>query len=116
MQKRVEFYRTKGSDTIKLGCTLPNLANICLHSSLSAKFYQFSEGDKILLSKVREDTVRGPSILFTREAVFNETHIRKSIIVCKSVFGEDASELYPYSMCQPMATGPYTGFQFEASL
>ena len=31
---------------LKLGCTLPNLANICLHKSTDAKFYSFSEGDK----------------------------------------------------------------------
>ena len=31
MQKLIEFYRDKGIDMLKLVCTLPNLANICLH-------------------------------------------------------------------------------------
>ena len=31
MQKMIEFYHNKGIDLLKLGCTLPNLANICLH-------------------------------------------------------------------------------------
>ena len=33
MQKMIEFYHDKGIDMLKLGCTLPNLANICLHKS-----------------------------------------------------------------------------------
>ena len=33
MQKMIEFYHNKGIDLLKLGCTLPNLANICLHQS-----------------------------------------------------------------------------------
>ena len=33
MQKMIEFYHEKGIDMLKLGCTLPNLANICSHKS-----------------------------------------------------------------------------------
>ena len=33
---------------LKLGCTLPNLANVCLHKSTDAKLYPFTEGDKDL--------------------------------------------------------------------
>ena len=104
MQKMLVFYHKKGIDMWKLGCTLPNLANICLHKSTSAKFYPFTESDKDLLQKIREDTVDGPSIVFTRKAVVDETFIRNSENVCKSIVGIDASQLYPYSMCQPMPT------------
>ena len=52
--------------------------------------------------------VGGPSIVFTRKAVVEETFIRISGNICKSVFGIDASQLYRYSMCQPMPTGLYT--------
>ena len=51
MQKMVEFYHIKHIDMLKLGSTLPNLANICLHSSNSAEFCPFTESDKNLLSK-----------------------------------------------------------------
>ena len=51
---------------LKLGCTSPNLANICLHKSTDAIFYPFTEGDRDLLEKIREDVVGGPSIVFTR--------------------------------------------------
>ena len=113
MQKMLAFYHQKGIDMLKLGCTLPNLANICLHKSTRAKFYPFTETDKDLLQKIREDMVDGPSIGFTRKAVVDETFIRNSENICKSIVGIDASQLYPYSMCQPMPTGLYTRWEYD---
>ena len=101
MQKMLAFYHKKEDDMLKLGCTLPNLENICLHKSTSANFYPFTETDKDLLQKIREDMVGGPSIVFARKAVVDKTFIRNSGNVCKSIVGIDASQLYPYSMCQP---------------
>ena len=108
IQRRIVFYNDKDIDMLQLGCTLPNLANICLYKSADAKFYSFTEGDKDLLKKVREDVVGGPSIVFTRKAVVDETFFRNSANICKSFVGIDASQLYTYSMCQPMPTGFYT--------
>ena len=51
MQNIIAFYHDKDVDMLKLGCTLPNLANICLHKSTDAKFYPFTEADKDLLEK-----------------------------------------------------------------
>ena len=67
---------------LKFGWTLPNLANICLHKSTEAKFYPFTERDKDLLEKIREDVVDGLSIVFTRKAVVDETFTRKSTNLC----------------------------------
>ena len=50
-------------------CTLPNLTNNCLQKSTSAKFYPFTETDKNLLQKCRENMAGGPSIVITRKAV-----------------------------------------------
>ena len=69
MQKMIQFYHNKGIDMLNLGCTLPNLANICLHKSTKYKFYPFCESDKDLCEKTREDMTGGPSIVFTRKAV-----------------------------------------------
>ena len=113
-QKLIAFCHDKDIDMLKLGCTLPNLANICLHKSTDAKIYPFTEGDKDLLEKIREDVVGGPSIIFTRKAVVDETFIRKSTKTCKSTFKIDASHLYPYSMCQPMPTGLYTRWDLDS--
>ena len=116
MQKMVEFYHNKNIDTLKVGCTRPNLAKCCLHSSTSAKFYPFTESDKGLLSEVREHMVQGPPIVFTRKAVVDKTHIRKSTIVCISSATIDVSQLYSYSLCQPMHTGCYKRYEFDADL
>ena len=114
MQKMIEFYHNKGIDMLKLGCTLPNLANNCLHKSTGSKFYPFTESDKNLLEKIREDMVGGTSFVFTRKAVVNETFIPKSSNLCKSIVGIDASQLYPYSMCQPMPFGLYTRWEYDS--
>ena len=76
-QKIIECYHNKGIDMLKLGCTLPNWANICLHKSTDSKFYPFTESDNDLLEKIRKDMVGGPSIVFTRKAVVDETFICK---------------------------------------
>ena len=96
MQKMVQFYHQKETDMLKLGCTLPNLANIFLHKSTNEKFYPFCESDRDLCEKIREDMTGGPSIVFTRKAVEDETFIRDSSNVCKSIGGIDASQFYPY--------------------
>ena len=57
--------------------------------------------------------VGGPYIVFTRKAVVDETFIRKSSNLCISILGIDASQLYPYSMCQQMATGLYTRWEYD---
>ena len=114
MQKLIEFYHNKGIDMLKLGCTLPNLANICLHKWTDSKFYPPTESDKDLLEKIREDRVGGPSIVFTRKAVVDETFRRKSTNLCKSIVGIYANQLYPHSMCQPMPTGLYTRWVYDS--
>ena len=99
---------------LRLGCTLPNLAKNCLHKSTDSKFYPSTESGIDLLEKIREDMVRGLSIVFTRKAVVNETFRRKSSNLCKSIVGIDTSQLYYYSICQPMPTGLYTQWEYDS--
>ena len=54
------------------------------------------------------------SKVFTREAVFDETHNRKSTNVWKSIVGIVSSQLYSHSRCQPTPTGLYTRYEFVA--
>ena len=98
---------------LKLGYTLPNLANRCLHQSTGAKFYRFGSRDLDLAKRIREEVVGGLSIVFTRYAKVGETVIRQSNNICKAIGGVDASQLYPYAMCQPMPTGPYVRWDFQ---
>ena len=51
--------------------------------------------------------VGGPSFVFTRKGVVDETFLGKPNL-CESFVGIDARQLYPHSMCQPMPTGLYT--------
>ena len=85
-----------------------------MHKSTDSKFYPFSESDNDLLEKIREDVVGSPSIVFTRKAVVDETFIRESTTLCKSIVGIDASQLHPYSMCQPMPTGLHTRWNYDS--
>ena len=75
----------------KLGCTQTDLANICLQKPMDPKIYPFTETDKNLLEKMQEDMVGGPSIVFRRKALADETFIRKSTNLCKSIDWNDAS-------------------------
>ena len=108
------FYHDKDIEMWKLGCTLPSPANICLHKSTEAKFYPFAEGGEDLLQPTREDVLSGLSTVFTRKAVVDETFNRKCTIICKSIVGIDASQLYSYPMCQPMLTGLYTRWNINS--
>ena len=67
---------------LKLGCTLPCLANICLHKSTNYKFYPFCKSDKDLCEKMREIITGGPSLVFSRKAVVDEKSIKNSSNVC----------------------------------
>ena len=81
----IQFYHNKVNDMLKLGCKLPNLANICLHKSTNDKFYPFCESDKDLCKKIREDMTGGLSIVFTQKAVVDKTFGRNSSNICKSI-------------------------------
>ena len=114
MQEVIEFYHNKGIGMPKLGSKLRNLTNIFLHKSTDSKFYPITESDEDLFEKIREDMVGGPSIVFTRKAVVEETFLGKLSNLCKSFFGIDASQLFPYSMCQPMPSRLYTRWEYDS--
>ena len=111
--KMLAFYHKKGADMLKLGCTIPKLAQICHHKSTSAKFYPLTETDRNLVQKIREETVGGSSIVFTRKAVVNETFFPNSGKIWKSFVGIDANQLYRFSMCQPVPAGLYTWWEYD---
>ena len=101
---------------LKLGCTLPNLANKCLNKSSNYKFYPFCESDKDLCEKNLEEMTGGPSFVLTRKAVVDVTFIKNSSIVCKSIVGIDASPLYPFSMCEDLPTRLNTRWEFDTDM
>ena len=54
------------------------------------------------------------SFLHAKHFFVDEVFIRKYTNICKSNVGIDASQLYPYSMCQPMPTGLYTRWDLDS--
>ena len=113
MQRMVAYYHSKNIDMLKLGLTLPNLANNILHSSTDAKFFPFGKADSWYDSYIRQNLTGDPSIIFTRYAIAAETRIRDSQNICNAVIGIDASQLYPYSMMKEMPTGPYYIWEYS---
>ena len=109
MHKLIEFYLDGGIDILKLGCTQPNLGNICLHKSIGYMYYPIFSSDSDLLEELRETMIDGPSIVFTTKAVANET----SNNLCKSIVGISSNQIYPYSMYQDMPTGLYTKWDYN---
>ena len=71
---------------------------------------------KISLTKIREDFTGGPSIVFTQKIVVDEKFIKNSSNICKSIVRIDASQLYPFSMCQDMPTRLYTRWEFDMKM
>ena len=67
-----------------------------------------------MLEKIGGDIGGGPSIAFTRKAVVDETFIRDSTNWCKSIVGNYASQLYPFSICRAMPTGLYAKWEFDS--
>ena len=49
MQKMANFYHNTEIYMLKLACTLPKLANKCVHKSTTEKFYSLRESNKDLL-------------------------------------------------------------------
>ena len=94
IQETIVFYHNKNIDTLKLGCTLPNLANNCLHKSTDVNSYQFTESDKDLLKKNREGDVGGPSIVFTQKQLLMKLLFDNQKNFCRSFLRIDASQLY----------------------
>ena len=98
----MELYHNEEIDLLKFGCSLPKLANICLHKSTNNKLNPFVELDKDLHDKIRDDMTSGPSIVFIRKALVDQTYIRNSENLCKSVVGIRVTQFYPFSLCQEM--------------
>ena len=105
LKKMTPFYHNKGFEMLKRGCTLTNMANICLHSTTTAMFHPFSEGDKQLRQKEREEMAGRYSFVFPLEAVVDKRKTWSSPNVCRWFLSIDSSQLYRYAMCQPMLTG-----------
>ena len=90
---------------LKIPSTLPNQVNICLPKSTACKIYPICKSDEDFCVEFWEDRTDELSIVFNPKAVINDTFIRNLSIICNSIVRVDASQLYPFSICQDMPTG-----------
>ena len=113
MRKLITCYQHKDIDMLQLGYILPILINNCEHKSTDRNFYQFEEADDDLLEKI-PDVVGDLCNDFARKAVVDQTFIRKSLNISKSIMWLDASQVYLYAMCQSTPTSLYTWWDLTA--
>ena len=76
--------------------------------------YPFVAADKGLHDKIREDMTSGLSFVFTSEAFVDQIYIRNSENICRSIVGIDASELYPFPVCQELPTKLHTRWETDS--
>ena len=63
---------------LKLGCTLPNLTNICPHKWTNGNLYPIRQSDRDFCEKIGEVMTGGPWVVFTLKAVVDEAFINKT--------------------------------------
>ena len=121
IQKVISFYhRKKNTEMYEVGCTIPNLDSIYLHNSkvfsmqaTDADFNPSTQGDKDFPQKSQKNLTGGLFTVFTHKANIDRGFSRKSPIVCQPIVGIDVSQLYPFSICQPMPTGFYMRWDLD---
>ena len=116
LQKVVAFRHERCINKLKLGCTKPNLAHICLQSFTSAKLNTIKGNEETMLSKSRKGMVQCRTIVFTGKTLVRGTHNRKSTNICKSIVRVDSRQIYLKSMCQTMPSEFYAKREFVAIL
>ena len=95
-------------------------AQSCKYSSPHVSYCKIlvssEKATKIYWKKKREDMVGGPSKVFTWKIGVHETLNRDPTSLCKSFVEFDAIQLYPFSMCQALPTGPYKRWELHLTI
>ena len=116
MQQTIAFCHDKDFEMLKLGCTKPNPANICLHKSTDAEFYPFREGDKDLWKKF------GKLLLVVHLSFLHAKQLSMKLLFeglqtyAKLLLGLMPANYIPTRSvnCQPMPTGLHTRWEFDS--
>lgn len=105
------YFREKHVDFMKSAISIPGIARILLfrHSKQMGVNFQLFSNDSIELYKtIKANIVGGPSIIYKREAIANETFIRNDPeIPVSSILGLDANALYLKAISEKMPTGQF---------
>ena len=148
LAKQCDTYRFNGIDMLKEAISLPGLAvswlfrhsrqhfnppyeklsvkvnlndlfeSICnrLRDNLGISLIDFRNKD--IYDLLFDNIVGGPSIVFCRKQISNETILRETedgTQLCRKILGVDANALYLWSICQDMPTGYPKRWKIEES-
>ena len=115
LQKMKEFYTALGIDILKDAVSLPGVSEKhILRKTLQPRWgYKPPElysPNKEAYAMLKAAVVGGPSLVFTRRHVADETRIRshqyEDARLCRRILGYDANSLYPSTMMKEMPCGP----------
>ena len=105
------FYFEKNIDLFKVAVSVPGIARRMLFDSAlktGSSFSLIHRDDDDLYYTIKKNIVGGPSIIFTREAEVDKTHINQDLSKpCKNIVGFDANALYLWAIGQEMPCGSY---------
>jgi len=110
VEKLQKFYRDKQIDIFKTTISVPGIARQMVFKSAKDERAYFSLIDKQnadLYYSLLESLTGGPSIIFTRKAVANETFVRQGQQPVKKVIGLDANALYLWAFDQDFPVGSF---------
>ena len=110
VERLQKFYRDNDIDIFKTTISVPGIARQMVFKSAKDEGAYFSLIDKKnadLYYSLLESLTGGPSIIFTRKAIANETFIRNGNKPVRKVIGLDANALYLWAFDQEFPVGSF---------
>ena len=107
--KLQEFYKLKNIDLFKSAISIPGVARKMLFDSAfqnSVHFSLFDSKNSDLYQTFNDNIIGGPSIIFKRQEIVNETLIRGKK-ECRNILGFDCNSLYLFALGRDMPTGSF---------
>ena len=113
----IAFYHDKTIDVLKLGCTMKNLANVCLHKPTDSNSIPSQREIKTFWKIIKKTPlVVHLSFIHAKRLFLKLLFERKFTNIFDFIVRIDASQLYHYSMGQPMLTGLYTRWDIDSQI
>ena len=107
MQKIFAFYQDKDIDMLKLGCTLTDMADVCLRKYTDTIFYPFYGSRNDILKYVGEDFVVGPSIVLSTRQLSVKLFFENLQTCANQLLGlmlANCTHMRCYNLCRPNFT------------
>ena len=119
VEKCVVFYQNKGLDLFKQAFSVSGITKRFLFNQtpLDCFFLLIDKKNADLHQLMLDQLVGGPSIVFKRLAIKNETFIKSHLYpnpkICQTIKGFDMNALYLWSLAQNMPLGYFVRYEEE---